>query len=50
MRDHGDSARHATLYASYGVLGKMPQALGVLQFHANRVRGRRSALIEYKGA
>jgi glycosyltransferase involved in cell wall biosynthesis len=50
MRDHGDSPRDAALYASYGVLGKVPQALGVLQFHANRLRGKRSALIEYKGA
>jgi glycosyltransferase involved in cell wall biosynthesis len=48
MQVHGDGARDAALYAHYGVLGKLPQALGVVQFHANRLRGKKSALIEYK--
>jgi GT2 family glycosyltransferase len=48
MREHGDSAQDAALYATYCVLGKLPQFVGTAQFHANRLRGRRSALIEYK--
>jgi GT2 family glycosyltransferase len=50
MVDHGDRAADANLYSAYTVLGKIPQAFGVLQFHWNRMRGRRSQLIEYKGA
>jgi GT2 family glycosyltransferase len=46
----GDRAREASLYATYCVLGKVPQAVGILQFHANRLRGRQSRLIEYKRA
>jgi GT2 family glycosyltransferase len=34
--------------AVFTVLGKLPEAMGVLQFHANRLRRRRSGLIEYK--
>lgn len=48
MREHGDDADDASLYATYCVLGKLPQFVGTVQFHANRLRGRRSALIEYK--
>jgi glycosyltransferase involved in cell wall biosynthesis len=48
--DHGDGASDANLYSVYTVLGKIPQAFGVLQFHWNRLRGRRTQLIEYKGA
>jgi hypothetical protein len=50
MSAHGDSAADANLYSVYTVIGKIPQAFGVLQFHWNRLRGRRSQLIEYKGA
>ena len=50
MREHGDGAQDAALYAAYCVLGKFPQLVGTVQFHANRLRGRRSGLIEYKGA
>lgn len=32
------------------MLGKIPQFLGLLDYHLNRVRGRASRLIEYKGA
>lgn len=46
----GDPVREASLYATYCVIGKVPQALGILQYHANRLRGRRSRLIEYKQA
>jgi hypothetical protein len=48
MQACGDGPRNAALYATYCVIGKLPQALGVLQFHANRIRGRQSQLIEYK--
>lgn len=44
----GDSAEDAALYAKYGVLGKLPQARGALQFHARRLRRIPSTLIEYK--
>ncbi len=52
VRDHrqqaGDSSGDAALYARYLVLGKLPQAQGVLQFHYRRLRGKQSKLIEYK--
>lgn len=48
MRAHGSSPAAASVYAAYCVLGKFPQFAGTLQFHANRVRGKKSALIEYK--
>jgi GT2 family glycosyltransferase len=48
MRRHGDSPRDASVYATYCVLGKLPQFLGAVQFHGNRLRGRRSRIIEYK--
>jgi GT2 family glycosyltransferase len=38
----------ATLYATFCVLAKLPEAIGVLRFHALRLRGRRATLIEYK--
>jgi hypothetical protein len=40
----------ALAYAAFTVLGKFPMALGQLQFVWNRLVGRRSRLIEYKGA
>lgn len=49
MREHGDRRADAALYAAFTVLGKLPQALGGLQFQHNSLRGRRSGLIEYKG-
>lgn len=36
------------LYASANVLGKFPQALGLLQFAVNKAGGRQTAIIEYK--
>ncbi|MGH7213840.1 MAG: glycosyltransferase family 2 protein [Tepidisphaeraceae bacterium] len=57
---HWRSTRHATrrglpraqanVYAAFIVLGKIPQALGQLKYWTNRLSGRRSKLIEYKGA
>jgi GT2 family glycosyltransferase len=44
----GDAPREASLYATYCMIGKLPQAVGMLQFHSNRLRGRPSQLIEYK--
>ena len=38
----------AALFAGFVVLGKLPQALGQLKYHVDRIIGRRSALIEYK--
>ena len=34
--------------AAFNVLGKFPEALGVVQFHRNRMFGRKSAIVEYK--
>jgi GT2 family glycosyltransferase len=44
----GDSPAHAGLYARYCVLGKVPEMLGVLTYWINRLRRRRTGLIEYK--
>lgn len=40
----------AALYAASCVIGKFPNLLGQLKFHSNRLLGRSSRLIEYKGA
>jgi hypothetical protein len=32
------------------MIGKVPQFLGLMAFHGNRLIGRKSALIEYKGS
>jgi GT2 family glycosyltransferase len=47
-RVRNDPAKLATPYALFTVLGKFPQAVGAIQFGLNRLRGRRSRLIEYK--
>lgn len=47
--ERGDSASDAGLYATFCVLGKIPEAIGVLMYWLNRARGRPTALIEYKG-
>jgi histidinol-phosphate/aromatic aminotransferase/cobyric acid decarboxylase-like protein len=49
MRHRRNPARAAT-YAAFTTLGKVPQAIGQAKFVAARLRGRRSALIEYKAA
>ncbi len=48
MRRLGRGNRDALLYACFCVLGKFPQALGQIRFHAGKWAGRRSRLIEYK--
>lgn len=40
--------RSALYYGIFCTLGKWPELLGQLQFHRNRLLGRRSSLIEYK--
>lgn len=47
-RGRGDAGRDACWYAFFTVLGKIPQALGQLQYFRSRLAGRRTALIEYK--
>ncbi|MCC7004155.1 MAG: glycosyltransferase [Gemmatimonadaceae bacterium] len=47
-RARGDEIYAALLYASFCVLGKTPEGLGVLRFWWNRLRRRRARLIEYK--
>jgi GT2 family glycosyltransferase len=42
------SRRYGWERAVFTVLAKVPEALGVLQYHWNRLRKRRSGLIEYK--
>lgn len=46
--DRGDSRDLASLYAWFTVIGKAPQLVGVLQYKWNRLRRKRSAIIEYK--
>jgi GT2 family glycosyltransferase len=49
-RKRGDSASDARLYTAFCMLGKVPEAIGVLTYAANRLRGRRAGIIEYKTA
>lgn len=44
----GWSARSAAVYAVSCVVGKLPNAIGQLKFHWNRLRGVQNRLIEYK--
>lgn len=48
-RRRGLSSRDARLFAVFVALGKLPSALGQWRYVWHRVRGQRSALIEYKG-
>lgn len=41
-------SRAAWEWAAFTVLGKFPEAIGVLSFWRDRMRGRKSGLIEYK--
>lgn len=45
----GDRPADAWWYALFCMLGKAPQTQGALRFALDRLRGRRPALIEYKG-
>lgn len=49
-RRRGDPWRHAALFGAACALSKFPQSWGQLGFVSDRLRGRRRALIEYKGA
>ncbi|MBD1911933.1 MULTISPECIES: glycosyltransferase [unclassified Leptolyngbya] len=49
MQSTGLSNSDAALYAGSCVLGKFPNVLGQLQFYRNRLLGKTSRLIEYKG-
>jgi glycosyltransferase involved in cell wall biosynthesis len=40
--------RRDELYATFVTLSKLPQAIGQLTYHGNRLRGRKTRLIEYK--
>jgi GT2 family glycosyltransferase len=46
-RGLGDSAREAHLYAAFTVMAKFANAVGLLKYHFNRLRGR-IRIIEYK--
>lgn len=47
---HGDSPEDASLYANYCIAGKFAQMHGMNRYWWNRLRGRQTRLIEYKGA
>ncbi len=47
-QQRGYSSRDSALYAVSCVLGKFPQLQGQMQFHINRLLGRRRTLVEYK--
>jgi GT2 family glycosyltransferase len=47
---HRDSPEDASLYANFCIAGKFANMQGVAKYWWNRLRGRRTALIEYKGA
>jgi GT2 family glycosyltransferase len=49
-RKRGRSPRDARLQGFFVMLGKLPQAIGQAKYCWNRMIGRRSKLIEYKGA
>lgn len=48
VRDRGRPVEDAVPYALFTTLGKLPELQGMLEFHANRLRGKRRGLIEYK--
>jgi hypothetical protein len=50
VKARGWPSGEATLYAIFVVIGKLPQAMGQITYHWNRARGKRTRLIEYKGA
>lgn len=49
MRRRGFAKDQAGLYAGFCVLGKFPQAYGLIRYEALRLGGRASGLIEHKG-
>lgn len=46
---HGDSPHDASLYANYCIAGKFAELQGMLKYWWNRLLGRKTKLIEYKG-
>ena len=44
----GDALPHAMVSATFCVIGKLGQLQGVIQYWLNRLRGRRTRLMEYK--
>lgn len=50
MQQQGLPAKDAWLYGLFCLLAKFPQLQGQLQFHLNRLLGRRNVLVEYKKA
>jgi GT2 family glycosyltransferase len=50
MNTRGDSATDASQYANACVVGKFAELQGVMKYWWNRLLGRRTRLIEYKGA
>lgn len=48
MARRGFPHRDRLIYALFVTAGKFPNGLGLITFHANRLRGKREALIEYK--
>jgi hypothetical protein len=49
-RRQGDDRATARLYATFTAVGKLPNAQGQIWYCWNRLLGRRSTLIEYKGS
>ena len=47
-QQQGERREDAAIYATFVVLGKVPQAVGVFRYWANRLLRRRSTVIEYK--
>ena len=50
MQQQGLPAKQAWVYGLFCMLAKFPQLQGQLQFHLNRLLGRRNVLVEYKQA
>lgn len=50
QQTQGLPSSDAALYAVFCILGKFPQAQGQIQFHFNRLLGRKRNLVEYKMA
>ncbi len=48
MRIRKFEPRSSFIYAYFVILGRFPNAIGMLRFHWNRLRGRKNVLIEYK--
>ncbi|MEM7517381.1 MAG: glycosyltransferase, partial [Planctomycetota bacterium] len=47
-KGRGDASEHASMYARFTVLGKLPEGLGVIQGAWSRWRGNAARWIEYK--